>query len=408
MTMETGISVERAVELIEQNTPVIDTVRIPATQAHGCVLAEDVCAPIDQPPWPRSPLDGYALRAADSVGASGETPVTLRVIDTIFAGGWSEKTVGPGEAVRLMTGAPIPAGCDCVIRQEDTDLGTETVALCRQLEPWENYCRTGDDFRRGAVLLPAGTRLGGNALGVLASAGLHRDDVLLTVRRRVRCAVICTGDELVPNTVRPLPPGKIYSSNEAVLASRLTELGMELTTLCGAFDDDPAALAARIRKAAGAADVIITTGGVSVGVKDILHETLPLLGAERVFWRVCMKPGTPLMLSLYEGKPLLSLSGNPFAASATFELFGRVLLACRSGNGALRPQLVAGTLNTGFAKYGRGRRFVRAFFRDGHVTLPQGHSSGQLASAVGTNCLAEIPPADAPLDAGSTIRVWLL
>ena len=405
MTMETGISVERAIELIEQNTLPVGTERIEATRAHGRILAEDVCAPISQPPWPRSPLDGYALRAADSAGASKDT---LRVVDTIYAGGWSEVTVQPGECVRLMTGAPIPAGCDCVIRQEDTDLGAERVRIYKALSAWDNYCKIGDDFLKGDKLLPAGTKLNGNALGVLASAGLHRDDERLTVYKRVRCAVLCTGDELVPNAVRPLPPGKIYSSNEAVLSSRLSELGMELTVVRGEFTDDPAALAAAIREAAGTADVIFTTGGVSVGAKDILHETLPRLNADRVFWQVRLKPGSPMMFSIYDGKPLLSLSGNPFAASATFELFGRVLLSVRSGDASLRAQVVTAELDTTFEKFGRGRRFVRSVFRDGHVTIPQGHSSGQLASAVGTNCLAEIPPADAPLRAGSTVRVWLL
>ena len=405
MTMETGISVERAIELIEQNTLPVGTERIEATRAHGRILAEDVCAPISQPPWPRSPLDGYALRAADSAGASKDT---LRVVDTIYAGGWSEVTVQPGECVRLMTGAPIPVGCDCVIRQEDTDLGAERVKIYKALSAWDNYCKIGDDFLKGDKLLPAGTKLNGNALGVLASAGLHRDDERLTVYKRVRCAVLCTGDELVPNAVRPLPPGKIYSSNEAVLSSRLSELGMELTVVRGEFTDDPAALAAAIREAAGTADVIFTTGGVSVGAKDILHETLPRLNADRVFWQVRLKPGSPMMFSIYDGKPLLSLSGNPFAASATFELFGRVLLSVRSGDASLRAQVVTAELDTTFEKFGRGRRFVRSVFRDGHVTIPQGHSSGQLASAVGTNCLAEIPPADAPLRAGSTVRVWLL
>ena len=408
MTMETGISVERAIELIEQNTLPVGTERIEATRAHGRILAEDVCAPISQPPWPRSPLDGYALRAADSAGASKDAPRMLRVVDTIYAGGWSEVTVQPGECVRLMTGAPIPAGCDCVIRQEDTDLGAERVRIYKALSAWDNYCKIGDDFLKGDKLLPAGTKLNGNALGVLASAGLHRDDERLTVYKRVRCAVLCTGDELVPNAVRPLPPGKIYSSNEAVLSSRLSELGMELTVVRGEFTDDPAALAAAIREAAGTADVIFTTGGVSVGAKDILHETLPRLNADRVFWQVRLKPGSPMMFSIYDGKPLLSLSGNPFAASATFELFGRVLLSVRSGDASLRAQVVTAELDTTFEKFGRGRRFVRSVFRDGHVTIPQGHSSGQLASAVGTNCLAEIPPADAPLRAGSTVRVWLL
>ena len=406
--MEQSISVERAVELITMNSKPVGIETIPASQVAGRVLAEDVAAPMDQPPWPRSPLDGYALRAADSAGASVTTPVSLRVVDTIYAGGWSEVTVGPGEAVRLMTGAPIPAGCDCVIRQENTDEGTDTVRIFLELRPWENYCYAGEDFRTGEVILPAGTRLTGSALGILASAGLYRDDAELRVYRTVRCALLCTGDELVGNSVRPLPQGMIYSSNGALLASRLQQLGIELTLCRGAIADDAAALADAIRAAAQDADVIITTGGVSVGAKDILHETLPLLGADRIFWQVRLKPGSPLMFSLYEGKPILSLSGNPFAAGATFELFARPMLAKMAGTEDLLPLVFPAVLGTPFKKHGRGRRFVRAYFRNGHVTLPAGHSSGQLASSVGTNCLAELPPGDRPFVEGDTVRVYLL
>ena len=402
--METGISVERAIELIHTNTKPVETEQIPAIRAHGRVLAADVCSPMDQPPWPRSPLDGYALRAEDTENV----PVKLRVADTLYAGGWSEKTIGPGECVRLMTGAPIPAGCDCVIRQEDTDRGEAEVLISQTLQPYENYCFAGEDFKRWDVLLPAGTRLCGNAMGVLAAAGLLRENEMLTVFKAVRVAVLCTGDELVPNTVRPLPPGKIYSSNEAVLASRLQELGMELTTVRGEFSDDPNELAAAIREAMSTSDAVITTGGVSVGVKDILHETLPLLEAERIFWRVQLKPGTPLMFSLFEGKPLLSLSGNPFAASATFELFARPMLEKLAGCNDLGMQIMEAALEEPPEKFGKCRRFVRAVLCAGRVTLPKGHSSGQLASAVGTNCLAELPPSDAPLPAGSPVRVWIL
>lgn len=406
--MEQSISVERAVELINMNSKPVGIETIPASQAAGRVLAEDIAAPMDQPPWPRSPLDGYALRAADSAGASVTTPVSLRVVDTIYAGGWSEVTVGPGEAVRLMTGAPIPAGCDCVIRQENTDEGTDTVRIFLELRPWENYCYAGEDFRTGEVILPAGTRLTGSALGILASAGLYRDDAELRVYRTVRCALLCTGDELASNSVRPLPQGMIYSSNGALLASRLQQLGIELTLCRGAISDDAAALADAIRAAAQDADVIITTGGVSVGAKDILHETLPLLGADRIFWQVRLKPGSPLMFSLYEGKPILSLSGNPFAAGATFELFARPMLAKMAGTEDLLPLVFPAVLGTPFKKHGRGRRFVRAHFRNGRVMLPIGHSSGQLASSVGTNCLAELPPGDRPFVEGDTVRVYLL
>ena len=406
--MEAGISVERAIELIESNTRTVAAGRIRATRAQGRVLSEDIFAPMNQPPWPRSPLDGYAFRASDSAGASKASPVSLRVVETLYAGSWTDREVQSGEAVRLMTGAPIPVGCDCVIRQEDTDSGEESVQLYKALQPFDNYCAAGCDFKAGDLLLPAGTRLTGNALGVLASAGLYREEIMLPVYHKVRCAVICPGDELVPNDTRPLPPGKIYSSNAAVFASRLQELGVEVTTLLPLFSDSADALADAIYEAAENADVILTSGGVSVGAKDILHETLPLLFADQIFWQVQLKPGSPVMFSRYRERPLLSLSGNPFAASATFELFARPMLAKLAGCDDLNPIVAEGVLAEDFTKTGKGRRVVRAVFRNGVVAIPQGHSSGQLASAVGTNCLAEIPPISEPLPKESRVKVWLL
>lgn len=406
--MEERILYERAIELIRQTTQPGTTERIPVTRAHGRVLAEAVLSPIDQPPFPRSPLDGYAFHAEDIAGARREQPATLKVVDTICAGDWYDKTVGHGEAVRLMTGAPIPTGCDCVIRHEDTDNGRDTVNIYTELKPWSNYCYAGEDFKAGAELLPAGTRLNGVAMGVLAAAGLDREDEFVTVNKRLKCAVFCTGDELVTSTVRPLPPGKIYSSNETVLRSRLSELGMELLPSTGRCADEADKLAALIEQAVETADVIFTTGGVSAGDKDILHEALPQLGAERIFKGVRLKPGSPIMFSLYQGVPVMSLSGNPFAAFATLELFGRQLLSVMSGTDDLLPQVFPAKLATDFPKGSKGRRFVRGVFRNGIVTLPDGHSSGQLGSAVLANCLVDIPAGSGPLSAGEPVTVHLL
>lgn len=407
MTVEKDISVERALELLRETRP-IGTERISAAAARGRVLAEDVKAAIDQPPWPRSPLDGYALRDEDSAGATRATPVMLRVVDTVYAGGWSQVTVGPGEAVRIMTGAPIPDGCNCVLRQEDTDCGGDTVAIYASVAPWANYCRAGEDFCRGDTILRAGTRITGNAAGVLASSGLERDDIMLTIYRRVRAAVLCTGDELVPASQAPLPPGKIYSSNEAVLATRLEALGAEVTLLRAQFGDDAAALADALREAAGRVDVIFTTGGVSEGARDILHDALELAGAERVFWRVRLKPGSPLIFSRLRETPVLSLSGNPFAASATFELFARPLLQRLAGAEDLEMMTFPAVLDAGFKKRGPAPRYLRGVVKNGHVTLPEGHSSGQLASAAAANCLVEIPPSLEPLPPGGTVTVHLI
>lgn len=404
--METEITVERAVELVSDLAP-LPPEEVPAPLARGRVLAEDLTAPMDQPPWPRSPLDGYALRASDSAGAGPDSPLTLPVADCLFSGDWREEPAPEGSALRIMTGAPIPRGCDCVIRQEDTESDGERVTIRHSLRPWENYCFQGEDYRKGDTLLPAGTRLDANAMGILASAGLFREDVRLRVRRRPRCALICTGDELAEQGTRPLPPGKIYSANAAALSARLEELGMELGLCLERFSDDAGALAETLRSACGDCDAVFTTGGVSVGAKDILHEALPLLRAERVFWRVELKPGSPLMYARYRGTPILCLSGNPFAAGATFELFGRPLLGALSGRKDLLPLRTRGVLEQGFPKKG-GRRFVRGLFRNGRVTLPEGHSSGQLRSAAGTNCLAEIPAGAGPLAPGAEVTVWLL
>ena len=408
---ETDITVERAVALIRSSAGPVAAERVCAAEAQGRILAEDVFAPMDQPPWPRSPLDGYALRAADSVGAGAAHPAELYVAGTVYAGGWPERALEPGQALRLTTGAPLPLGCDCVIRQEDTACveraGKEVVRIFRELRPWQNYCFQGEDFHTGDLLLPAGTVLDGYALGVLAAAGRFRRETELTVYRRLRCALICTGEELAEHDVPVLPRGKIYSSNAVLISARLRELGMHVTLLRERFADDGPLLAETLREACLSSDAVFTTGGVSVGARDILHEALALLGAERLFWKVRLKPGSPLMYSLYQGIPILSMSGNPFAAAATFELFGRPLLAVRAGSEALLPRRATAVLDRVFRKTG-GRRFVRGVCRDGRVYLPEGHSSGMLRSAAGTNCLAEIPAGVAPLPAGSTVNVYLL
>ena len=406
--MEMNISVGRAWELIGESARAVGTEKISASLAWGRVLSEDVVSPMDQPPWSRSPLDGYAFAASDSKGASRERPVKLKVIEKIYAGLWPKSQVRSGECVRIMTGAPIPPGCDCVLRQEDTDLGQEVVAIYEELRPWSNYCFAGEDFEKGSVILPAGTRLNGNAMGVLYGAGLSREEVELSVYKKVRCALICTGDELASPKEQPLPAGKIYSSNEGTLTARLRELGMEVVLVRGQFPDDAQALCGAMREAAATSECIFTVGGVSVGEKDVLPEALDLLGAEVLFHGVSLKPGSPMMYSRYEDARILSLSGNPFAALATFELFGRHLLSKLSGYPDLFPVRASAILDTPFAKFSKISRFLRGNFAYGHVSLPDGHSSGQLASSVGTNCLVYLPAGNRPFEAGDTVWVYLL
>ena len=396
--MVTGISLEDAVSLMTAPLSPLGTELLPLLRALGRTLAADVTAPLDQPPFDRSPLDGYALRSADLTGTDKTHPAVLEVVDTLYAGDETKIPVGPGQAVRIMTGAMLPSGCDCVVPQEDTDRGNP-VRIFVSLNPFQNYVYQGEDYRKGSLMLKKGTRLDAAALGVLASAGLAE----AAVCRRPRVGLLTTGDEVVsPGT--PLPAGKIYGSNQMLLAARLAELGFEAETTHQG--DDPVAVAEAMKQLLNSCDVLITTGGVSVGDKDIFHQALPLLGAEQAFWRVNLKPGTPAMYSTYGGKPILSLSGNPFAAAATFELLARPLLAVLAGEEG--PRWGEGMLDTPVPKASPKRRFIRGKYENGHITLPEGHSSGLLSSLVGCNCLAELPAGSPPTEEGMRVRVLLL
>ena len=399
----TRIELEQAVVLMTEGQNPLGAEPCQLNQALGRTLSMDITAPMDQPPFDRSPLDGYALRSADSAGAAPEHPIVLDVVDTVYAGDVAQVPVGPGQAVRIMTGTMLPKGCDCVLRQEDTDMGFPDVSIRCSLRPNENFVHRGTDYRAGTVLLPAGTVLDAAALGLLASAGICE----VSVQRRPRVCVLSTGDEVSDPHVHPLAPGKIYDANLTLLTARLAELGIPDVEGRRAADS-PAAVVKAMGEQLEGCDLLITTGGVSVGDRDILHEALPLLGAERVFWRVKMKPGTPAIFARYGGKPILCLSGNPFAAAATFEVLARPLLAALAGEPRLMPQRAKAVLDAPFPKASPGRRFVRGRCEAGCVTLPDEHSSGVLSSLVGCNCMVDIPAGSRPLERGEAVDILLL
>ena len=401
--MRTRIELEEARALLAESVRPLGVEQVSRQEALGRTLAEDVTAPLDQPPFDRSPLDGYALRSADLTGASPEHPVSLRVVETVYAGGVPSRALGPGEAIRIMTGAMLPRGCDCVLQHERTDNGLKQVQIYAALSPHDNYCDRGEDYRTGEVLLPAGTVVDAAAVGVLASAGLSS----VPVRRRPVVRVLSTGDEVVSPDLHPLPAGKIYGSNQELLTARLRELGVsDVKGLL--IGDDPREVADTMAQLLGECDLLITTGGVSAGDKDIFHEALPLLGAERVFWKVNLKPGTPAMYSLWQGQPILSLSGNPFAAAATFELLARPLLAALTGESRFSLRSRTAVVEGSFPKASPGRRFLRGFYREGRVSLTGKNDSGMLASLVGCNCLVDLPAGSPPVQEGQTVTVLLL
>ena len=385
-----GISVEQAMEQILQYTPVInETEEVELNKAGGRILAQDMVAEFNNPPFDRSPVDGYACKAEDLAGASSEHPVKLKVMEEIDAGQYSERVVESGQAVRIMTGAAIPKGCDCCIFQEDTDYVEETVEIYREVKQWDNYCFAGEDFKKGTTLLKKGTHIGYVEAAVLAGMGAAK----VPVYRRPKVVLLTTGDEVV-EPGNPLPAGKIYNSNMTMLSARMMELGIEPFYM-EAVKDNPQVMAEKIKEIAEQADMIITTGGVSVGKKDIMHESIRLIDAERIFWRVNMKPGMPTLFSVYKnasgGKvPVISLSGNPFGVAVTIELLIRPALEKMMQNPAIGLKEVTGVMADDFVKGIKGRRFIRAYWENGRFHLPNGlHSNGVLSSMAGCNCLID-------------------
>ena len=398
------IELEQAVEiLLAHASPVTETEDVPLLDAVGRVAAEDIKAGFDNPPFDRSPLDGYTFAAASTRMAKAESPVTLRVVAEECAGDFFAGTVGAGECVRIMTGGAIPQGCDCVVRQEDVREDGDAIRVPFTSKPYENYCYAGEDIKKGTVILRQGQIIRAAQIAVLASEG----HVTVRVHRRVRVAVASTGDELL-QPGEPLRPGKIYNSNLYLLAGRLKELGAEVTVV-GSVPDDVERAAEVIASYADKVDVFLTSGGVSVGKKDIMHGVVPALGAERLFWRVCMKPGAPA-IAYTRGRLLgIALSGNPFAAFATFELMAKPALLRIAGQTDVLPARRRAVLADAFPKECLGRRFLRARMEaDGRVSLPDQHESGSLFSAAGCDAFVDVPAGTKPLAAGTEVEVVLL
>ena len=390
-----GVSFEQAVELLTAYVEAIDdTEEVSLIAAVGKVAAQDYLATFDNPPFDRSPLDGYALKSSD-------TPGKFKVIGEECAGDFFAGEIKTGEALRIMTGAAMPEGSDCVIRQEDITFDGENIFVSQKLKHHENYCFAGEDIKAGALLVAKDTKLTAAHVAILASQGIAR----VKVYRCPRIAIASTGDELITPDEK-LSPGKIYNSNLYLLASRLIELGFSPKILYN-LPDDADTCAEKIFSLSGELDLLITTGGVSVGKKDIMHDVVKRIG-KRIFWRVLMKPGAPA-IGWTCGKFLgVALSGNPFAAYATFELLARPVLAKLSRRADILYRRSRGVLANDFPKKSLGRRFIRARFDGKKIFLPSRHESGSLYSAADCNALVDIPAGSDALRAGAEVEIILL
>jgi len=395
---------EASARILEHVAP-LSIERVPLLDALGRVLAESVRAPMTLPAWDNSAMDGYAVRGADIDGATVEQPVTLHVLETVAAGRFATQAVGSGQAIRIMTGAPLPEGADTVVRVEDTDGGTSQVLVRNARDARRNVRPRGEDFQEGEALLDAGVGLGAAQLGVLASIGRSTIDV----HRRPRVAIVGSGDELVDvdRFHEVLAGRKIVSSNGYTLQALVRDAGGEPVNL-GVATDTPESLRDHLRRAAGC-DLVLTSAGVSVGEFDYTRDVIQALGAEMKFWRVRMRPGAPRGFGLLGSTPWIGLPGNPVSAMVTFELFVRPVLRRMLGHTRLFRRPVPVVLEERVMIGAKLTHFLRAIVStsdDGTITArltgPQG--SGILTSMSRANALLVVPEDRPIVEAGESLH----
>ena len=398
------LSVEAARQQMLNTIPVLPSERRGILECAGYVLAEELSAAENIPPFDNSAMDGYAVRAADVQNASQENPTVLSVVETIAAGYAPTNQVREGEAARIMTGAMMPAGADAVVMQEVTRPENSELKIFEGVEKYENVRFTGESVKIGKVVMRKGKHLRPPEVSMLAS--LNCAEVL--VHRKPTVAIVSTGDELTPLGAS-LEPGKIRDSNRYGLYAQVEEAG-GIPIDMGIARDDAAETERIFRAALSEADALITSGGVSVGEHDIVKNVLEKLGKIN-FWRVAMKPGKPQAYGIADGKPIFGLPGNPVSSLVVFELFVRPALLKMAGHRALLRPTFKAVLSESITNRDGRVNYMRAILKasDGQYTAettgPQG--SGILHSLVLANGLITIP-AGVTLDAGETVDAQFL
>ena len=302
-----------ALRLVLESTPRADVVRLPLGETQGLALSEDIEARFDSPPFDNSAMDGYALRSADA-----EVGRIFEVVDEAPAGRPAKRSVGEGEAIKIFTGGVIPEGADAVVPVENTSGWGEEFELKKAVRVGASLRRSGEDTRAGEVILREGTEIGAPEIALAATQGYGE----LPVYRRPRVVVLSTGTELVEPGERDLAPGEIFDSNSFALLAQAREAGADARRVAAA-SDDAGVLRAAVKEALESADVVVTSGGVSVGEKDLVKGTMQELGVEQVFWGIKLKPGKPVFYGVRDDVRCFGLPGNPVSAMVCFELFVR-------------------------------------------------------------------------------------
>lgn len=396
------ISLEEAQNTILKYAKVQNIEEIELLEAKGRVLAQDIHSKIDSPPFNRSPLDGFAVKACDL--GNGESRI-FTIIDTVYAGGVSKKTIKNYEAVRIMTGAKIPEGADTIVRQEDVKfLNGDKVEMAVSQKPYDNVIFQGEDFKINTLILKKGILIGAAEAMAIASLGFSK----VKVFEKIKVGVITTGDELL-NPGDSLVDGKIYNSNKTFLKFRLEELGCDVSFF-DSISDEKEAIRDIVKKAQETCDLLISTGGVSVGEKDLVQEVVLGLGYELLFWKVDIKPGSPMFAAVNDSKIYIGLSGTPVAAATTFELTVRNLLSSMLGECEdLKLKELYAVVEDEYKKGSKKRRFLRVYLeqdKENKVYISKVYQSpGQINTMLGSNVILEVPK-NVELKKGDVVKVF--
>jgi molybdenum cofactor synthesis domain-containing protein len=391
-----------AVRLVLENTRRLPAEDVPLSEARGLALAEDVRARFDSPPFDNSAVDGYAVRSDDA-----EAGRTFRVVDEAPAGRPAAKSVGEGEAIKIFTGGVIPEGADAVVMVENTSGWGEEFDLKKAASPGQNVRGSGEDVREGDVILSAGTEIGPPEIALAATQGYGR----LPVYRRPEVVVLSTGTELVEPGERELETGEIYDSNSFALIAQAEEVGARARRITAA-SDDAEVLRNAVKEALETADVVVTSGGVSVGEKDLVKGTMLELGVQQVFWGVKFKPGKPLFFGVREGASVFGLPGNPVSAMVCFELFVRpalVKMMGREDKGRPRTQVYfEEDVGNNFGRMHAMRVSLRQTEKGWLARSVGAQGSGLVSSLTKADALALIGPESEGVRAGEPVDAIVL
>ena len=403
------LTVAEASERILAEIRQLDVESVPLRRALGRVCAEYIAATVTMPPWSNSSMDGYAVRSADITPVMSGEPVKLRVVASIEAGQFAPRRLKRGEAMRIMTGAPVPEGADSVIRKEHTDGGSAKVEIREASDVWKNIRPAGEDYHAGDLLAKRGAPVRPALIGVLASSGVSA----VKTFKRPRVAIISSGNELVDidDFDEVVAQRRIVSSNSYTLDA-LTRVAGGLPVDLGIAADTKASLKRKLESARDC-DLILTSAGVSVGDLDYTREVFAALGGEQRFWRVKMRPGAPLAFGMLDDVPWLGVSGNPVSAMVSFELFVRPVLRKMQGHSALFRRTVIVTLGEEVKIGAELTHFLRAnVARNEDGTLLArltGHqSSGALTSMAKANALLIVPGTSPKVSKGAQLKALML